>query len=100
MAALIDSSPECVVNEEGYVEGDDADFILNNNFEECASIMTFGPGSTYGDEGVGAEGAYMALTWIGIVFIVGCLAMWVWLEHRRLTGREVLLRDRDRGIPS
>jgi hypothetical protein len=100
MAALIDSSPECVVNEEGYSEDDIADFILNDNYEECASIMTFGPGSTYGPDGVGAAGAYVALTWIGIIFIVGCLVAWVWLEHRRLTGREVMLRNRDRGAPS
>ena len=46
--------------------------------------MTFGPGSTYGEEGVGAEGAYMALTWIGIAVMVIALALWVCVENRRL----------------
>jgi hypothetical protein len=46
--------------------------------------MTFGPGSTYGDEGEGANGAYMALTWIGIAVMVVMLLMWMYLENRRL----------------
>ena len=32
--------------------------------------MTFGPGSTYGDDGVGGATAYLTLTWIGIVVMV------------------------------
>ena len=90
MAAIIDSSPECVTNTEGYDfngDGDDADFILQANYEECAGFMTFGPGSTYGEEGVGAEGAYMALTWIGIVVFLIAMLLWVILENRRLHGR-------------
>lgn len=94
MPLLIDSSPKCVVNAEGLVEGDDEDFILQANYEECAGFMTFGPGSTYGPDGEGANGAYMALTWIGIVFVIGCLIAWVYLEHRRLIGREVMPRER------
>ena len=46
--------------------------------------MTFGPGSTYGEEGIGAEGAYMVLTWIGIVFMVVVLIAWIVYENRRL----------------
>ena len=34
------------------------DFILQANYEDCAGIMTFGPGSTYGDEGTAAETGY------------------------------------------
>jgi len=94
MALLIDSSPKCVVNEEGFIEGDDEDFILQANYEECSGFMTFGPGSTYGPDGEGANGAYMALTWIGIVFIIGCLIAWVYLENRRLIGREIMPRER------
>ena len=46
--------------------------------------MTFGPGSTYGEEGTGAEGAYMALTWIGIAFMVIALLGWIIYENKRL----------------
>lgn len=97
MPALIDSAPDCVVSEE--VDGtdeasvtasgeDSADFVVGDNYfsEEtpCAGFMTFGPGSTYGEEGTGAEGAYMALTWIGIVAMIGALALWTFLENLRL----------------
>ncbi len=70
MPAIINSAPDCVVHKEGYDGDDIADFILNNNYQDCAGFMTFGPGSTYGDEGAGATTAYMALTWIGIVVMV------------------------------
>ena len=97
MPALIDSAPDCVVSQE--VDGtdeasvtasgeDSADFVVGDNYfsEEtpCAGFMTFGPGSTYGDEGVGAEGAYMVLVWVGIVFMVAALIGWVLYEKRRL----------------
>ena len=36
--------------------------------------MTFGPGSTYGEEGAGAATAYMVLTWIGIAVMVFVLS--------------------------
>src|ERR687895_448561 len=52
MPAIIDSSPSCVTNNEGMEPADDsADFILQANYEDCAGFMTFGPGSTYGDNG-------------------------------------------------
>src|SRR5262245_57477837 len=97
MPAIIDSAPDCVVSEE--VDGtnqqsvtanadDTADFVVGNNYftEEtpCAGFMTFGPGSTYGDEGEGANGAYMALTWIGIVVMVAVLIGWMAYENKRL----------------
>ena len=97
MPALIDSAPDCIVSQE--VDGtdeasvtasgeDSADFVVGDNYftEEtpCAGFMTFGPGSTYGDEGVGAEGAYMVLVWVGIVFMVAALIGWVLYEKRRL----------------
>ena len=44
--------------------------MIGNPYTDCAGFMTFGPGSTYGDEGLGAESAYMVLTWVGIVFMV------------------------------
>jgi hypothetical protein len=84
MPAIINSAPDCVVHKEGYDGDDVADFIVNNNYADCAGFMTFGPGSTYGDEGVGATTAYMALTWIGIVVMVLVFVGWVVYEKRRL----------------
>ena len=46
--------------------------------------MTFGPGSTYGPDGVGANASYLVLTWIGIVVMVVVLVGWVVYENRRL----------------
>jgi hypothetical protein len=97
MPALIDSAPDCVVSAE--VDGtdeasvtasgeDSADFVVGDNYfsEEspCAGFATFGPGSTYGEEGTGAEGAYMVLVWVGIVFMVITLIGWVAYEAKRL----------------
>jgi hypothetical protein len=84
MAAIIDSAPDCVTHNEVYSADDAADFVVGDNYTECAGFMTFGPGSTYGEEGVGANGAYMVLTWIGIVFMVVVLVGWVAYENRRL----------------
>jgi hypothetical protein len=86
MPAIIDSSPSCVVDVGGAKPADDsADFIVQAPYEECASIGTFMPGSTYGEDGVGAAGAYMALVWIGIAVTVAVLIYWAYWEHKRLT---------------
>jgi TM2 domain-containing membrane protein YozV len=85
MPAIIDSAPDCVVHKEGFDGDDVADFIVNNNYADCAGFMTFGPGSTYGEEGVGATTAYMTLTWLGIVVMVIVFIGWMWYEHVRLT---------------
>jgi hypothetical protein len=97
MPAIIDSAPDCVISAQ--VDGtdeasvtangeDSADFVVGDNYfsEEtpCAGFMTFGPGSTYGEEGTGANGAYMALTWIGIAFMVVVLIGWIVVENKRL----------------
>jgi hypothetical protein len=85
MPLIIDSSPSCVTNNEGAEPADDsADFILQANYEDCAGFGTFMPGSTYGEEGSGAETAYMILTWLGIVVTVLVLVAWVVYENRRL----------------
>jgi hypothetical protein len=84
MPAIINSAPDCVVHKEGYDGDDIADFILNNNYQDCAGFMTFGPGSTYGDGGAGAAGSYMVLTWLGIVVMVLVFAAWIVYENRRL----------------
>ena len=93
MPAIIDSSPSCVTNNEGAEPADDgADFILQANYEECAGFGTFMPGSTYGEEGSGAETAYMILTWLGIVVTVLVLIAWVVYENRRLVEYSVRSR--------
>lgn len=87
MPAIIDSAPDCVAHIAGAKPADDsADFILQAAYEKCTGFMTFGPGSTYGDEGTGAAGSYMVLTWIGIAVMVAVLVYWVIWEHRRLIG--------------
>jgi len=87
MPAIIDSAPDCIAHVAGAKPADDsADFIIQAAYEKCAGIMTFGPGSTYGDEGAGAAGAYMVLTWIGIAVMVAVLVYWVLWENRRLLG--------------
>ena len=95
MPALIDSSPGCVVsNEKAEPADDSADFILQANYEDCTGFMTFGPGSTYGDEGAAAETAYYVLTVIGILATLAFLALWVVYEHRQLAGHVARLRGR------
>jgi len=84
MPAIINSAPDCITHKEGYSADDIADFILQDNFQDCAGFMTFGPGSTYGDGGAGAAGSYMVLTWIGIVVMVLVFVAWVVYENRRL----------------
>ena len=86
MPLIIDSAPDCVVHKEGYSADDIADFILNNNYQDCAGFGTFMPGSTYGPDGSGAESIYMILTWLGIVVMVVVLVAWVLYENRRLLG--------------
>jgi hypothetical protein len=84
MPAIINSAPDCVVHKQAFSAEDLGDFILQDNYKDCAGFMTFGPGSTYGDGGTGATGAYMALTWIGIAFMVIALVGWMAYENRRL----------------
>jgi hypothetical protein len=87
MPAVIDSAPDCISSDPGTEAArvdDSADFILADPWQDCAGIMTFGPGSTYGPEGVGAETSYMVLTWIGIVVMVVVLVGWVVVENKRL----------------
>jgi hypothetical protein len=87
MPAIINSAPDCVSSDPGTTDdriADSADFVMGDPYVECTGFMTFGPGSTYGEEGVGATGAYMALTWIGIVVMVLVFVGWIVYENRRL----------------
>ena len=85
MPAIINSAPECVTSVAGAQPADDsADFIIQAAYEDCAGIMTFGPGSTYGEEGAAASSMYYVVTWIGIAVMVAVIVYWVIWENRRL----------------
>src|SRR5829696_7301819 len=91
MPAIIDSAPDCVTSVDGAKPADDsADFIIQAAYENCAGFMTFGPGSTYGEEGAGAAGAYYVLTVLGIVVTIAVLLYWMYWENRRLTRHPVV----------
>jgi hypothetical protein len=85
MPAVINSAPDCVTTVDGAKPADDsADFIIQAAYEDCAGFMTFGPGSTYGDEGAAADSAYYVLTVLGMVVTLLALLAWVLYENRRL----------------
>lgn len=93
MPAIINSAPDCIVHKEGANPDDLADFILQDNYSDCAGFGTFMPGSTYGEDGSGAESIYMILTWVGIVAMIVVLVLWVVLENRRLLAAMVGARE-------
>jgi len=94
MPAIIDSAPACVTSVNGARPADDsADFIIQAAYEKCAGIMTFGPGTTYGEEGSGAATSYYVLTCIGIAVTLIVLAAWVMYEDRRLRRHADRLRE-------
>ena len=100
MPLIIDSAPDCIIHINGARPADDsADFILQAAYLKCQGIMTFGPGSTYGEDGTGAAGSYMVLTWIGIIVMVAVIVAWVLYEDRRLWGHVARIRARDHGAP-
>jgi len=85
MPAVINSAPDCITQGSGTETeriDDSADFILQANYEDCAGIMTFGPGTVYGESG--ADTAYYILTYIGIAVTVAVLIGWVLYENRHL----------------
>lgn len=86
MPLLIDSAPECIkaAGNSSPDAADTADFIVQGPYADCAGIMTFGPGSTYGPDGVAAATGYYILTAIGMAFFVIVLIAWVWYENYRL----------------
>ena len=87
MPAIINSAPDCITHGAGTEAArvdDTADFILQNNFQDCAGFGTFMPGSTYGEDGTGAETIYYIVAWLGIVVMVAVLVAWVMYENRRL----------------
>ena len=85
MPAIINSAPDCITSVNGALPADDsADFIIQKAYENCAGIMTFGPGSIYGEDGAAATTQYYVVTWIGIAVMVAVLIYWVIWEDRRL----------------
>ena len=55
MPAIIDSAPDCIIHVSGAKPADDsADFILQAAYRS-AGVMTFGPGTTYGEGGASAR---------------------------------------------
>jgi len=93
MPAIIDSAPDCVTTVNGARPADDsADFIIQAAYEKCAGIMTFGPGSTYGDEGAAATTTYYVLIWLGIAVTIAAMVAWVIYEDRRLRRHAQRLR--------
>ena len=101
MPLIIDSAPDCITHISRAKPADDsADFILQAAYAKCQGIMTFGPGSTYGEDGAGAHGAYMVLTWIGIIVLVAVIVAWVLYEDRRLWGHVARIQGRTRGGPA
>jgi hypothetical protein len=98
---IIDSAPDCITHVSGAKPADDsADFILQAAYAKCQGIMTFGPGSTYGEDGTGAAGSYMVLTWIGIIVMVAVIVAWMLYEDRRLWGHVARIQGRTRGGPA
>ena len=93
MPGIIDSAPDCIAHVKGALPADDsADFILQAAYQKCQGIMTFGPGSTYGDGGSGATTAYYVLTWVGIVVMILAIIAWIVYENRRLNQHADRLR--------
>lgn len=101
MPAIIDSAPECITDVNGAKPADDiADFVVQAPYQECAGIMTFGPGATYGAEGAAAAASYYVLTWLGIAVMIGALVCWVVWEHRRLSHHALSLENARSESPS
>jgi hypothetical protein len=96
--AIIDSAPSCIIHINGAKPADDsADFVLQAAYLKCQGIMTFGPGTTYGEGGSSASTSYYVLTWIGIAVMVVVIVAWMLYEDRRLWGHVARIRARGTG---
>jgi hypothetical protein len=98
MPAIIDSAPDCIAHGLGAKPADDsADFIIQAAYAKCQGIMTFGPGTVYGEGGHGATASYVVLTIIGMLVMLAVIVAWVVYEDRRLWGHVVRIRERGLG---
>ena len=84
MPGIINSAPDCVTHVQEASSDDMADFILQANYQDCAGFMTFGPGSTYGDEGAAAATSHYVLIGVGAVVIAAVFLIWIIAENRSL----------------
>jgi hypothetical protein len=84
MPGIINSAPDCVTHVDKANADDIADFILQGNYQHCAGIMTFGPGSTYGEDGASAATGYYVLIGVGAVVMVAAFLVWIIAENREL----------------
>ena len=84
MPGIINSAPDCVTHVAEANADDMADFILQANYQDCAGFMTFGPGSTYGEEGTAAATSYLLLIGVGGVVMVAAFLLWIIAENRAL----------------
>ena len=101
MPAIIDSAPDCIIHISGAKPPDDsADFILQAAYLKCQGIMTFGPGTIYGEDGSSAATAYYVLTWLGIAVTIAVIVAWVLYEDRRLWRHVERIQGRTRGGPA
>ena len=92
MPGIIDSAPECITKVDGAQPPDDAaDFIIQKAYENCAGFMTFGPGSTYGEDGSGASTAYYVVTVLGMLVCLFVIGYWMHWENKRLHARRLTL---------
>ncbi len=53
-------------------------------YKDCADFFTFAHGSKYGTLASGVNGTYWVVTIIGILVMIGFLALWVVTEDRKL----------------
>jgi hypothetical protein len=84
MPGIINSAPDCVTHVQEASADDIADFILQGNYQDCAGFMTFGPGSTYGEEGASAATGYYVLIGVGAAVVVAVFLLWILAENREL----------------
>jgi hypothetical protein len=100
MPLVFDSAPDCVTHVDQAKPPDDiADFIIQANYQDCAGFMTFGPGSTYGEDGTGAETIYYIITWVGIVVSIAVLVLWVIYENRQFIHHMAMRRGASAPAP-
>jgi hypothetical protein len=84
MPGIINSAPDCVTHVQEASADDMGDFVLQANYQDCAGFMTFGPGSTYGDEGAAAATGYYVLIGVGAVVVAAVFLIWILAENREL----------------
>ena len=87
MPLLIDSSPDCIIARQGATpRGDDSATSSFSDIRGLRRLRTFVPGSTYGEDGSGAETGLLHRDLARHRVMVVMLIIWVVYENRRLVG--------------